>query len=145
MRTVYRFFLRLYPRDFRALFAGEMQRTFEIACDEGRASGVRECLGLVTGAFAEWRAKVTTDIAIRGRVLPDRLLMRPPGVSWEVHYAGGFPAELVEAERRTEFLVSCIVQAIAHHRWQDARRFDIEERKARENLGVLRRKYNIAE
>jgi len=90
MKRVYRVLLRLYPRDFRALFAGEMQRAFEIACEERRASGVRECLGLLKGAFAEWMAKLTTDNAIRGRVLPDRLLMRPPGVSWEAHYAGKF-------------------------------------------------------
>jgi len=41
---------------------------------------------MLTGAAAEWVAKLTTDSCLRGRSLPDRLMMRPPGVSWEDHY-----------------------------------------------------------
>jgi hypothetical protein len=145
MRNAYRALLRLYPRDFRALFASEMQRAFEIAYQEERVHPVHECLGLVKGAIREWIAKLTTDGAIRGRTLPDRLLMRPPGVSWEAHYAGAFPEEVLEAQHHTEYLVSRIVHAIANHRWQDARFYDLEERKARENLRLLRQKYDIAE
>jgi hypothetical protein len=57
---------------------------------KGRAIYVRFALkelnGVLGGAAAEWFAKLTTDRSMRGRSLPDRLMMRPPGVSWEDHY-----------------------------------------------------------
>lgn len=152
-RRAYDILLRLYPRDYRAMFAGEMRRAFAITSEERRSRGrsalVRfvacELTGLVKGVGAEWIAKLSTDGAIRGRTLPDRLHMRPPGVSWEAHYAGAFPDELMQAERQTDFLVSRIVHAIARHRWEDARFYDFEERKSRDNLQLLRRKYHIGE
>ena len=90
MRRVYGALLRLYPRDFRAMFAPEMLCAFEIVCKERRTSAIRECVGLLAGAASEWIAKLTANCLVRGRVLPDRLLMRPPGVSWDAHYQGKF-------------------------------------------------------
>ena len=144
MKSVYRALLRIYPRDHRALFGGEIERALAMASEVGGTSALRECAGLMKGALAEWIAKLTTDSAIRGRALPDRMMMRPPGVSWEAHYAGAFPAEVMEAERHTELLVGRIVQAIANHRFEDARRYSYEEEKSRENLRLLRQKQNIA-
>jgi hypothetical protein len=91
---VYRALLRLYPRDYRAAFAAEMSRAFGLAAGErrgqGRAAYLRfvlgESIGLIGGAASEWVAKLTTSRFIRGRSLPDRLKMRPPGVSWESFY-----------------------------------------------------------
>ena len=91
---MYRTLLRLYPRDYRAAFAAEMSRAFHLAARERRGQGraayvgfvLRELTSLMTGAAAEWIAKFTTSGFVRGRSLPDRLKMRPPGVSWESFY-----------------------------------------------------------
>jgi hypothetical protein len=91
---VYRALLRVYPRDYQAAFAAEMSRAFELAADERRGQGrgvylrfvVGESIGLIGGAASEWIAKLTTSSFIRGRSLPDRLKMRPPGVSWKSFY-----------------------------------------------------------
>jgi hypothetical protein len=96
MKTAYTFLLRLYPRDYRAMFAREMRNAFEITAGEIRAGGrtaflrfvVAEMLGLAEGAVSESIAKLTTDKSIRGRALPDLMMMRPAGVTREVHFAG---------------------------------------------------------
>lgn len=90
MRRAYARLLRLYPRDYRAMFGREMQRAFEITAEQRRSKEfiAKELLGLIRGAASEWIAKLTTDRTIRGRTLPDLVMMRPPGVSKEVHFAG---------------------------------------------------------
>jgi hypothetical protein len=85
MKRAYTILLRLYPRDYRAMFGREMRHSFEMAANERRAA---ELMGLLTGAVREWIAKLTTDKSVRGRVLPDLVMMRPPGVTREVHFAG---------------------------------------------------------
>ena len=84
--------LRLYPRDYRERFANEMSIAFEEALrDQGarRRFAAVELVSLPSRAVIEWVAKFTTDASIRGRILPDRLLMRPPAVSWEAHWGAG--------------------------------------------------------
>lgn len=96
MTKAYTILLRLYPRDYRAMFAREMRNAFTITVDEIRVRGraallrfvVAELVGLAKGAVVEWIAKLTTDKSVRGRVLPDLVMMRPPGVTREVHFAG---------------------------------------------------------
>ena len=98
MKRAYEALLRLYPYDYRALFAPEMSSAFEATANECRAQGgsifvrfvLAELTGLVLGAWKEWIAKLTTGSAIRGRCLPDRRLMRPPGVPWDSYYAGAW-------------------------------------------------------
>src|SRR5579863_1352078 len=99
-KQAYKFLLRLYPRDYRAMFAAEMFAAFEQAAEEQRGSAfvLAELTSLLAGAGSEWIAKLTSDSSIRGRLLPDRVRMRPPGVPWVVHYAGAF-AEVEDAER----------------------------------------------
>jgi hypothetical protein len=154
MKRAYKILLQLYPRDFRAMFATEMSNTFEEASVERRRRGLgtyvrfalAELMALTMGAGIEWIAKLTTDSSVRGRSLPDRLLMRPPGVSFDAHYAGAFlsaPEELSKAQERTELLVKRIVQAISHHDFTGARRYSDEERQARKHLRLLRQKYQI--
>jgi hypothetical protein len=154
MQRVYELFLRLYPRDYRAMFAAEMSSAFDEASAERRRRGLgayvgfafTELMALTIGAGIEWIAKLTTDSSVRGRSLPDRLLMRPPGVSWDAHYAGAFlsvPEELSKAQERTDLLVQRIVHAISRHDFTGARRYTDEERQAREHLRRLREKYQI--
>ena len=89
MKSAYGLLLRLYPRDYRIAFSAEMSGAFENAAAERRAQGgpallyfvLVELFCLTRGAAAEWRAKLTTSSFLRGRTLPDPLMMRPPGVS----------------------------------------------------------------
>jgi len=96
-KCAFEILLRLYPRDFRAKFAAEMSIAFEEALQDhsahGRIAYVRfaavELVSFAARATIEWIAKLTTDASVRGRILPDRLRMRPPGVSWETHWGAG--------------------------------------------------------
>jgi len=77
MKQAYEALLRLYPHDFRAAFAAEMLETFARVDAERRPA---ELAGLLTGAAAEWVAKLTSDSSVRGRTLPDLRMMRPAGM-----------------------------------------------------------------
>jgi hypothetical protein len=156
MKRAYEILLRLYPRDYRAMFAAEMSSAFEEASAERRRQGpavyarfaLAELMALAMGAGIEWIAKLTTDPSVRRRSLPDRLLMRPPGVSFAPHYGGAFlniPEEVSKAQEQTELLVKRIVHAISHHDFTGARRYSDEERQARQRLRRLREKYQINE
>src|SRR5947209_5021188 len=86
MLRAYRLLLRLYPRDYRIWFAAEMLKAFEqsVAHRKGRAGtafAMVELMSLLRGAASEWAAKLTTNPNVRGRSLPDVMLMRPPGVT----------------------------------------------------------------
>jgi hypothetical protein len=99
IRQTYSSLLRLYPRDYRVVFAEEMLAVFNEAAQERMRQGwavcarfiLRELAGLVTGATREWFAKWAYSVRhsnsyISGRCLPDRLFMRPAGVGWEAFY-----------------------------------------------------------
>src|SRR5271166_5286173 len=143
MRRVYKTFLRLYPRDFRDSFTSETLTAFHSSATERRSQGrfvyirfaLAELIGVLMGAGLEWVAKLTTDRSLRGRTLPDRLMMRPPGVPWEAYYGDALverppntlPCELIEAQRSTDLLVKRIVHAIAHHDFEGARKYSSQE------------------
>jgi len=155
-RRAYEILLRLYPRDYRARFSAEMTSAFEEAAAEhrqrGRGASVRfvakELAGLLAGAAVEWMAKSVTDDTVRGRNLPDRQRMRPPGVSWEDHYGNpplDVPEDVREAQRCVDASVAGMVRAIADHEFKKARFYSLAERKASERLRVLREKYELGE
>ena len=98
-KPAYNILLRLYPRDYRAVFAAEMLTAFEEAARERRPSGaavkipfvVAELLGLVLGAGTEWTAKLAYSVYhsnsyVGCRGARDLRLMRPAGVSGEAFY-----------------------------------------------------------
>ncbi|HEX5226721.1 MAG TPA: hypothetical protein VFW44_03385, partial [Bryobacteraceae bacterium] len=133
----------------------EMLSAFDEACAERRVHGrrayaafvTRELAGLLLGAAFEWLAKLTSDPSRRGRSLPDRVLMRPPGVSWDDYY-GPFPrlpAEVSDARHRADVLVQHMVHAIAHHDFEGARRYSDQEREARLHLRNLQDRYGIGD
>jgi hypothetical protein len=114
MNSIYRLLLCLYPREYRTLFALEMIVVFVQAAKDrrrqGSASVVRfaaaELAGLLSGACAEWIARSSylifhTNSYITGRCLPDRLTMRPAGVSRESYY-GGQAAGIQTPYRRSD-------------------------------------------
>lgn len=98
VEQAYRTLLQLYPSDYRTLFALEMQNAFERAAEERRLLGrpvfirflLSEFIGLLSGIGTEWIVKFTTDSSARGRCLPDLRMMRPPGVSRELWFAGAY-------------------------------------------------------
>ena len=97
MRLFYSMLLELYPRDFKASFRWEMMAAFDRASAECRQLHrgyvgfvSTEMAGLLIGAAAEWLAKLTTDATVRGRCVPDRLLMRPPGIPWDEFHCARF-------------------------------------------------------
>ena len=159
--SVYNALLSLYPRDYRESFSREMRTAFKKASEERLAQGrlayagfvMAEFGGLLVGAATEWIAKWTTSSSIRGRTLPDMQRMRPAGVPRELWFAAAgdhaaanqIPDELIEAEKRTEFLVNRMVHAIANHDFEGARSYSLQEIKAREKLRRLREKYGIGE
>lgn len=92
MRLAYRALLRLYPADYRAMFAAEMAGTFDQLAEyrqRFRYALLTELTSVIIGAAAEWIAKWTTDASLRGRALPDLRMMRPPGVPKELWFRGG--------------------------------------------------------
>jgi hypothetical protein len=160
VEQAYRTLLRLYPSDYKTLFALEMQNAFEQATKERRLLGrpvfirflLGEFVGLLRGAGTEWIAKFITDSAVRGRCLPDLRMMRPPGVSRELWFAaaqqgrGQAPLsdEVLEAQARISMLIQRMTNAIANHDFPGARRYSCEERLARDELRRLRQEYDIA-
>ena len=86
MKRAYLTLLRLYPADYRAMFAAEMTRAFDRLVEERRLRLSEELTGVISGAAREWIAKWTTDPVLRGRSLPDLRLMRPPNISKELWY-----------------------------------------------------------
>ncbi|HTS32195.1 MAG TPA: hypothetical protein VMH81_40270 [Bryobacteraceae bacterium] len=156
---IYRTLLRLYPNDYRALFAAEMSRAFRQAAEERRRQCgpafvgflLSELAGLLIGASAEWISKWTTDRSVRGRSLPDLRMLRPPGVPREVWFAGAclsapdtsLPEELIDARNRVSLLVQRMVYAIANHDFPGARRYSNEERQARAQLRRLEERCHI--
>jgi hypothetical protein len=88
-KTIYKILLRLYPWDYMTAFATEMLSTFQEASEEQRRRGwgsflgflVSEFSSLMAGVGAEWIAKLTADVSVRGRHLPDLRMMRPSKIS----------------------------------------------------------------
>jgi hypothetical protein len=86
MKRAYRTLLRLYPADYRVMFAAEMMRAMDRLAEEQHGQLAAELLDLMAGAAREWVAKWTTDPSVRGRSLPDLRFMRPPDVPKELWY-----------------------------------------------------------
>jgi hypothetical protein len=131
MRRIYGALLRLYPRDHRTLFAAEMLAVLEKVAEERRGRGwaafirltLAEVMGLLTGAGAEWVARLTS-----------RPLSPTP-----VHP----PDELTEAQRHIDLILRSMDYAIANHQFTKARFLSEAERRARERLRQCREKHKM--
>ena len=139
MTLAYRALLRLYPRDHRTWFSAEMQSVFEEAAREHRSRGraaylrfaIVECAGLVIGSGMAWAAK-----------LAGRAYAHDPRLDRPVRMAP-MPDEVQEAQDRLTVNLNGLLHAISHHQFLKARTYAAEEQKAREDLRLLREKYNI--
>ncbi len=131
IKRAYQTLLRLYPADYKELFAAEMLATFVKADEECRAKGrlrfmrfvFAELMGLLTGAVTEWALQLST-----GRSVRDRL--SNPAVA-------GRQDDIAETEKRIEILIGNMVHAIANHDFPKARFYSDQERAAREHLWRL--------
>ncbi len=107
--------------------------------------------------YEKFHAVTYTDDALMGavyhssRYIPDRYL--PDKAVDLVDEAGArvklrqstLPEEMIDVQKRIKFVVHRMENAIANHEFEKARFYSDEERKERENLRLLREKYNIDE
>ena len=111
----------------------------------------------VKDRYEKFHAVAYTDEAVEAavytsnRYIPDRFL--PDKAIDLVDEAGArvklrqttMPDEIAEVHKRIKFIVHRMENAIANHEFEKARFYSDEERKERENLRVLREKYNLDE
>ena len=107
--------------------------------------------------YEKFHAVTYTDDALTGavyhsnRYIPDRYL--PDKAVDLIDEAGArvklrqssLPEEMIDVQKRIKFVVHRMENAIANHEFEKARFYSDEERKERENLRLLREKYNIDE
>jgi hypothetical protein len=138
MRRFFDFLVRLYPAEYTMLFGEEIRGVLHEAAADKRRQGAtafvgfifRETLGLLGGLAAEWLAKVTTFNGY----------MSGAAVATRTAVAGGAPTAVAEAEKRIQLICKQMDHAIAHHDFERARFFSIEDRKERAKLEQLREK-----
>ncbi|PYV35798.1 MAG: ATP-dependent Clp protease ATP-binding subunit ClpC [Acidobacteria bacterium] len=83
---------------------------------------------------------------IPDRYLPDKAvdLIDEAGARVKLRQSS-LPEEMIDVQKRIKFVVHRMENAIANHEFEKARFYSDEERKERENLHLLREKYNIDE
>src|SRR6266571_720614 len=105
--------------------------------------------------YEKFHAVAYTDDAIEtavytsSRYIPDRYL--PDKAIDLIDEAGArvklrqttLPADLADIQKRIKFIVHRMENAIANHEFEKARFYSDEERKERENMRMLREKYNL--
>jgi ATP-dependent Clp protease ATP-binding subunit ClpC len=86
----------------------------------------------------------TSTRFIPDRFLPDKAidLMDEAGARVKLRQTT-LPSEVADIQKRIKFIVHRMENAIANHEFEKARFYSDEERKERENLRVLREKYNL--
>ncbi len=111
----------------------------------------------IKGRYQEFHGVTYSDEALKyavyyseryltARYLPDKAidLIDEAGARVKLRQKA-LPAEMVEVQKRVKFVVHRMGNAIANHEFEKARFYSDEERKERENLRVLREKYQIDE
>ena len=120
------------------------------------AEGIKILFG-IKDRYEKFHAVTYTDEALNGavyhsnRYIPDRFL--PDKAVDLIDEAGArvklrqssLPEEMIDVQKRIKFVVHRMENAIANHEFEKARFYSDEERKERENLRLLREKYNIDE
>jgi ATP-dependent Clp protease ATP-binding subunit ClpC len=105
--------------------------------------------------YEKFHAVAYTDEAVEAavftssRYIPDRFL--PDKAIDLIDEAGArvklrqttLPADLADIQKRIKFIVHRMENAIANHEFEKARFYSDEERKERENMRLLREKYNL--
>jgi ATP-dependent Clp protease ATP-binding subunit ClpC len=89
-------------------------------------------------------AVFTSSRYIPDRFLPDKAidLIDEAGARVKLRQTT-LPADLADIQKRIKFIVHRMENAIANHEFEKARFYSDEERKERENMRLLREKYNL--
>ncbi len=120
------------------------------------AEAIKILLG-IKDRYEKFHAVTYTDEGLNAavyhsnRYIPDRFL--PDKAVDLIDEAGArvklrqstLPEEMIDVQKRIKFVVHRMENAIANHEFEKARFYSDEERKERENLRLLREKYNIDE
>jgi ATP-dependent Clp protease ATP-binding subunit ClpC len=120
------------------------------------AEGIKILFG-IKDRYEKFHAVTYTDEAVNAavyhsnRYIPDRFL--PDKAVDLIDEAGArvklrqssLPEEMIDVQKRIKFVVHRMENAVANHEFEKARFYSDEERKDRENLRLLREKYNIDE
>ncbi|HEY1215827.1 MAG TPA: ATP-dependent Clp protease ATP-binding subunit, partial [Bryobacteraceae bacterium] len=120
----------------------------------GESDAIRILFG-IKERYEKFHAVAYTDEAVESavytstRFIPDRFL--PDKAIDLIDEAGArvklrqttLPGEVADIQKRIKFIVHRMENAIANHEFEKARFYSDEERKERENLRVLREKYNL--
>jgi hypothetical protein len=126
--------LKLYPPDYRAMFGGEMLSVLDQAAKQQnglpRSIGffALEALGILWGAAREWAAL---------------LMVGRHRLREEVMAHDGLPEEVQFAQSRVDTAIRQMVQAISLQQFEKARRCSDLERKERDHLHRIRKKYGL--
>ncbi|HKD80540.1 MAG TPA: Clp protease N-terminal domain-containing protein [Candidatus Angelobacter sp.] len=82
---------------------------------------------------------------VKNRSLPDKAidLIDDAGAYLKMKHEGSMPPEIVEADKRIRFIVNRMENAVANHEFDKARFYSDEERKQREALEELEKKFKI--
>ena len=99
MTRVYKALLRIYPKEYREMFASEMLDAFADVFQECSLKGTSslllflflELVSILKGASTEWIARFNYSIYhsssyLSRSCLPNRLLMRPAGIAREAYF-----------------------------------------------------------
>lgn len=147
LARIYKSLLHVYPRAYRTLFADEMLEVFEQAhfnLPQRSLSALArftasEFISVLTGAAIEWGARFTS---FSSDCMPRRALET---VSEGQRGPNALRSDVQAAEDRVTFLLRRMEFAIANHQFQNARLYFDEERKARENLRLIRLRYETGD
>ena len=118
------------------------------------AEGIKILFG-IKDRYEKFHAVTYSDEALSAavyhsnRYIPDRFL--PDKAVDLIDEAGArvklrqssLPEEMIDVQKRIKFVVHRMENAIASHEFEKARFYSDEERKERDNLRLLREKYNI--
>jgi len=120
------------------------------------SEGIKILFG-IKDRYEKFHAVTYTDESLNGavyhsnRYIPDRFLpdkdvdlIDEAGARVKLRQSS-LPEEMIDVQKRIKFVVHRMENAIANHEFEKARFYSDEERKERENLRLLREKYNIDE
>jgi hypothetical protein len=130
MTTIFHAFLYLYPASVRETFGPEMQAVFAEGLAEASERGFSASTRFVTVELA----------AVVVNAMRAWLDLRKPGLAAAASAAPmrWTPREIRDAQERIARNIERMTFAIAHHEFVEARRYAIEEQKARRELQELR-------
>jgi hypothetical protein len=130
LARVYRWLLRMYPRDYADQFGAEMTSVFEEAAAEQWRKGL-----LPFVRFVFWELAGLAAGAQDAHKAP--LLERELAVDFSV------PPELADAQRAVEYSKQQMQKAIATHDFKKARFFCLVDERARLKVQWLRAKHRL--